>query len=157
MLKLKICLFYFFSFYAFATLPPEINDDEWIEKADHLLIGRVVSVEMIDDKGNQIFDPSARTGPKESNIIYYVFEIDDVIVTNEELVPRTIRVPLDKMAHYSLGQILRINPEVDDPVVVILGGSEFQPVYSGVFLKRQENSESFIEKFKQAKLNITIE
>ncbi len=139
---------------ALATLSPQVNEDDWINKADHLLIGRIVSVEMVDENGHQIFDPSARTGPKESNTIYYIFEIDEVIVTNAKTVPKSLRVPTDRMAHYTLGQILDLNLEIDDPVVVILGGKDFQPVYRGIFLKRQETSDGFIEKFKKVKSKI---
>lgn len=83
------------------------------QEADHILIGRVTGVDMIDGNGKPVEDREARTGPGRENIIRILITVDEVLVTNASDVPSVIRVPLASHLHYSLGQISEVDERWD--------------------------------------------
>ena len=124
---------------AFAGLPYEATLKEMAEGADHILVGRVVGVDMMDSGGNRILDRAARTGPGLSNTIRLLIAVDQVLVTNSPSVPKTLPVPLASHLHYSLGQIQ--DSHVSDTLVrlVLLKEQKFVGIKPGVFLRPLED------------------
>lgn len=110
---------------ALAGLPFEATLEEMAESADHIIIGRVTGVDMIDGRGKPVTDEAARTGPGLNNTIRLLITVDEVLVTNADHVPDVLLVPLASHLHYSLGQI-RSAHEGDSVVrLVLLKGSDF--------------------------------
>ena len=54
---------------AMAGFPFEATLDEMAQQADHILVGRVAGVDMVDAHGNPVNDPEARTGTSLDNTI----------------------------------------------------------------------------------------
>ena len=52
-----------------ASVPLEATLEEMAQRADHILTGRVVGVDMVDARGTKITDREARTGPGLTNTI----------------------------------------------------------------------------------------
>ena len=82
-----------FTALAYSSLPVQVSLEKLVENSDHLLIGHVVGVDMIDGKGEEITDPSARTSPGSKNLIRLIVKVDEVIVSNVKNVPDTLKVP----------------------------------------------------------------
>jgi hypothetical protein len=139
------------TFLAKATLPVKVSDEELINKSDHILVARIVGVEMIDSDGNQILDPNAMIGPGSSNVISLVYEIDEVVISNAHEVPDILRVPLDRSIRYSFGQIQELQLEISEPRLLLLSGHNFQPPFRGVFQRDLEQKDKFMELFKTNK------
>lgn len=119
---------------ALAGLPYEATLEEMAGNADHILIGRVIGVDMINGKGKQVTNTRARTGPGSNNTIRLLITVDEVLVSNADHVPTILPVPLANHLHYSLGQI-RDALKGDAPMeLVLLRGSDFSAIKPGVFL-----------------------
>jgi hypothetical protein len=54
------------------------------EGADHILVGRVTGVDMVDGRGRPVTDEGARTGPGLDNTIRLLITADEVLVTSAE-------------------------------------------------------------------------
>lgn len=120
---------------ALAGFPFEATLEEMAREADHILVGRVTGVDMIDGDGEPVTDDEARTGPDFDNQIRLRITIDEVLVTNATQVPEVIAVPLASHLHYSLGQIKEAH-EGDTAVrLVLLKGQAFTGIKPGVFLR----------------------
>lgn len=104
-------------------------------ESDHILIGRVTGVDMIDRQGAQVTDEGARTGPSLTNTIRLLITVDKVLVTNSTRVPQVIAVPLASHLHYSLGQIKAAHAGDKLIRLVLLKGPEFVGIKPGVFLR----------------------
>jgi len=102
--------------------------------ADHVLVGRVIAVGMIDSRGRAVRNEKARTGPGLKNTIRLEVEVLEVVESTETSVPTSILVPLDPFMHYSLGQIRAAHAEPSDAKLVFLRGPEFEPIIAGKFL-----------------------
>lgn len=126
---------------AFAGLPFEATLEEMAQEADHILVGRVTGVDMIDGRGKPVTDMKARTGPGLKNTIRLLITVDEVIVTNASDVPSVLPVPLASHLHYSLGQISAAH--VGDTLVrlVLLQGEDFSGIKPGVFLRPLSDKE----------------
>lgn len=120
---------------ALASTPIRATLDQLASGADHILIGRVVGVDMVDSRCRVITDPEARTGPGLTNVIRLHISVDEVLVTSAKSVPKVLKVPLDPFLHYDLGQIQEAYPEPSGPRLVLLEGSSFQPIIPGAFLR----------------------
>ncbi len=74
--------------------------------SDHVLVGKVEKVEMVDERGHELLDRQARTGPglKNELRLHVVIEKDGVLKTNLKKVPAKLVLPLWQMWHFSLGQ-----------------------------------------------------
>ena len=117
-----------------ASFPLEASLLDLACGADHVLVGRVIGVDMIDDKGRQISDRRAMTGPGLKSQIRLAVAVDEVVQTTSKKVPKTLKVPLDSFMHYSLGDVKRAHAHPSDPVLVFLRGKAFEPVIAGRFL-----------------------
>lgn len=116
-----------------ASVPLEASLRDLACGADHVFVGRVVGVDMIDAKGRSISDERAMTGPGESTTIRLELEVMELIESSEAAFPSSIRVPLDPFMHYSLGQIKAAHVEPSNARLVFLRGDKFQPVIAGRF------------------------
>ena len=94
-----------------ASLPLEASLRDLACGADHVFVGRVVGVDMINSRGRTVRNPEARTGPGEKNTIRLEIEVIERIDSTEAALPNTIKVPLDPFMHYTLGQIKSAHSE----------------------------------------------
>jgi hypothetical protein len=117
-----------------ASLPLEASLRDLACGADHVFIGRVIGVDMIDSRGLVIRNPEARTGPGLTNTIRLEIEVLEKIDSTQPSLPRTIKVPLDSFMHYSLGQVKEVHSKPSEPALVFLRGGQFKPVIAGRFL-----------------------
>ncbi|MDN7123443.1 hypothetical protein J6I90_00940 [Pseudidiomarina sp. 1APP75-32.1] len=120
---------------ALAGFPFEATLEEMAQEADHILVGRVTGVDMIDGSGKPVQDREARIGPGLENTIRILITVDEILVTDASDVPSVIPVPLASHLHYSLGQISDAH-EGDTLVrLVLLQGDDFTGIKPGVFLR----------------------
>ena len=118
-----------------AGFPFEATLEDMAQQSDHILIGRVVGVDMVDAKGTLITDEEARTGPGLSNTIRLRIHVDEVLFTSSPVVPEVIPVPLASHLHYSLGQVRKAHNGDTEVRLVLLKGPEFSGIKPGVFLR----------------------
>lgn len=116
-----------------ASFPLQATLKEMATSADHILIGTVVGVDMVDGDGMAIDKPAARTGPGLANVIRLQVRVDETLVTNAAKVPVVLDIPLDPFLHYSLGQIKEAHAGVNSPMLLLLKGPSFAPIKAGVF------------------------
>ena len=125
-----------YSAVALASIPIRTTIEELARGADHIVVGRVVGVDMVDEKGKQIKDPNGQTGPGLKNTIRLHIAVDEVLVTSSrKQVPKLLKVPLDPFMHYSLGQIQNAHSKPSGPYLVLLKGPSFLPVVPGALLR----------------------
>jgi hypothetical protein len=125
----------FFPAAAFCGVPLQATLQELAVGADHMLVGRIVGVDMIDSSGSQVTDPEAMTGPDKGTQIRLIVQIDEIVFSNVKTVPPTVRVPLASHLHYSLGQIRAAHAEVSPQLLVFLNGPRFEAIKPGVLLR----------------------
>jgi len=116
-----------------ASLPLQASLGDLACGADHVLVGRVVGVDMIDQHGKPIADPAARTGPGLTNTIRLKVDVIEVIESSAAKPPSHLDVPLDPAMHFSLGQIREAYAEPSDARLVFLRGAAFEPIIAGRF------------------------
>ncbi|MGQ3051901.1 MAG: hypothetical protein ACT6S0_08965 [Roseateles sp.] len=129
---------------ALAGFPFEATLEEMATGADHVLIGRVTGVDMVDGSGRQIRDPEARTGPGLNNQIRLRIAVDEVVVTNAPKVPAVLHVPLASHLHYSLGQIQAAHAQDSEQRLILLKGPDFQSIKPGVFMRPLKDKEEVL-------------
>lgn len=68
---------------------------ELVAKADYIVVGKVVKVDMVDANGHEIVDAMARTGPRSGKTIRYHVVIDrnKTLKGNSQNVPKTLILP----------------------------------------------------------------
>jgi hypothetical protein len=125
---------------ATAGLPFEATLEEMATSSDHVLIGRVTGVDMIDGAGSQVTDSEARTGPGLDNQIRLRIAIDVVIATNAQVVPEELFVPLASHLHYSLGQIQEAHAQESEQRLILLRGERFEGIKPGVFMRALDDT-----------------
>jgi hypothetical protein len=128
-----------------ASLPLEASLRDLACGADHVFVGRVVGVDMINSRGRPVRNPEARTGPGLTNTIRLEIEVLERIDSTETALPEKIKVPLDPFMHYTLGQIKAAHAEPSSPALVFLRGSRFEPVIAGRFFWRLDSREEALE------------
>ncbi len=169
---LFVFLAFMISSMAHASQPIRVTLEELTSQTDHVLIGRIIGVDMIDGDGKQITDLDARTGPGSKNLIRLIVKVDEVIVSNVKNVPDTLKVPLDPFMHYSLGQIKEAHSSEGEKFLLLLRkcpetilcspqppracrgsakGSDFQPPFPGVFGRSLSEKDKIIELMKSNK------
>jgi len=111
------------------------------QRADHILVGRVTSVDMVDANGTGVTDPQARTGPGLKNVIRLLVAVDEVLVTNAPSVPGVMLVALDPFLHYSLGQIQDAHAGDTQSRLLLLKGKDFVGIKPGVFFRPLSDKE----------------
>lgn len=131
-----------------ASAPVQIPDGQLIKNTDHLLVAHVVGVDMVDDKGREITNLKAKTGPSLTNTIRLIFEVDEVLLTNSPDVPKRLKVPLDPFMQYDLGQIKAAHAGKQLPVLLMLKGANFLPPFPGVFTRSLDEKEKFLQALK---------
>jgi hypothetical protein len=142
---------------AFATLPLQATLEQLASDSDHILAGHVIGVDMVDADGNEIKDEKAMTGPALQTKIRLIIKVDQVFFSRARAVPDTIRVPLDPLMHFSLGQIKEAHREPSESMLVILQG-RFEPVVPGVFFRELPDAQKALEiRAKAQESNKTIE
>ena len=143
-----IALVFIVPLLAKASLPVVVSTDELVENTDHLFVGHIVGVDMVNDQGRQLTDPTERTGPGSKNVIRLIVDIDEVIISPAKKVPETIKVPLDSFMHYSLGQIKKVHEGKSEKFLLLLKGKDFQPPFPGVFGRGLEEGEVIVNLMK---------
>jgi hypothetical protein len=118
-----------------AGFPFEATLEEMAAGADHILVGRITGVDMIDENGDPVLDDNAMTGPVLKNTIRLLIAVDEVLVTSSEVVPKVLPVPLASHLHYSLGQVREAHEGDTLPRLVLLQGEDFSGIKPGVFLR----------------------
>jgi hypothetical protein len=116
------------------TVPPRPLPD-LVKASDHVLVGKVVKVDMVDGKGNPVTNNDARTGPGLENVIrlHVVLEVDGALKTTKKELPATIVVRHWTMWHYTLGQWKL--EALDKVFIFLLVGEDFQWVYPLGFMR----------------------
>ena len=117
---LFVFLAFMISSMAHASRPIRVTLEELTSQTDHVLIGRIIGVDMIDGDGKQITDLDARTYPGSKNLIRLIVKVDEVIVSNVKNVPDTLKVPLDPFMHHSLGQIKEAHSSEGEKFLLLL-------------------------------------
>jgi hypothetical protein len=128
-------------FMALAGLPFEATLEEMATSADHIVVGRVTGVDMVNGSGRQVSDPEAGTGPGLNNQIRLRITVDDVLVTTARKVPKVLHVPLASHLHYSLGQIQAAHAKESEPRLILLRGPHFEGIKPGVFMRSLNDKE----------------
>lgn len=127
---------------ALASLPLQMSLAEMVAEADHVLVGHVVGVDMVDGNGRPVMDDQARTAPGLNNVIRLHVAVDETLITTAERVPKELLVPLDPLMHYSLGQIKFAHQNDATPRLLLLKGADFSSLKPGIFfLPLQEKDE----------------
>lgn len=127
---------------AFASLPLQMSPAEMAKEADHVLVGHVVRVDMVDGNGLPVLDDQARTGPGLNNVIRLHVAVDETLITTAERIPKRLLVPLDPLMHYSLGQIRSAHQNDATLRLLLLKGTDFSTIKPGIFfLPLQEKDE----------------
>lgn len=133
-----------------AGVPYTATLEEMAERADHILVGRVTGVDMIDGEGRQITDAQAMTGPGLPNTIRLRVSVDEVLVSTSGGVPQVLHLPLASHLHYSLGQIRQAH-EGDTLVrLVLLKGDDFSGILPGVFFRPLQDKEEALRLHREA-------
>jgi hypothetical protein len=128
-------------FTAMAGFPFEATLQEMAASADHILVGRVTGVDMINGSGGLVHDPDARTGPGLRNKIRLRIAVDEVLTSDSTNVPKLLYVPLASHLHYTLGQIQDAHAETSEPRLILLKGASFEAIKPGLFMRPLEDKE----------------
>ncbi len=149
-MKLFIIILYAFlpwPLFATSVLPRSLTN--LVADADHVFIGKVTLVDMVDKQGNQVTNLSARTGPGSFNKIrlHVSVETNGVLFSTAKQVPASLTVALWSMWHYSLGQIKDI--EENQRSIFLLKGSNFDIVYPNGFSRALSEQAEIEQLLKQ--------
>lgn len=144
-----LILFFVFSMGLAASVPLKPDDEQLAAKTDHVLIGRVIGVDMINDKGKQVTDDRAMTGPGSKNIIRLKIKIDETLVTNVPKVPALIHVALDPFMHYQLGQVKKVHTGKTPKTLILLSGKKFTAPVAGIFRRNLKQKSFFVNRVKK--------
>ncbi len=128
-----------------ASVPLEATLGDLACGADHIFVGRVVGVDMVNANGRQVRSPDAMTGPGMNRTIRLEVEVLERVESTEAALPASVRVPLDPFMHYSLGQVRAAHAEPSSARLVFLRGADFQPVIAGRFFWSLEAKEEALE------------
>ena len=92
---------------------------ELVAKADYIFVGKIVKVDIVDQKGALLADPKSRTGPGEGNTIRYHVVVDrkNIIKGNRKKIPKELIVPKWPRWHATLENE---NPKVDGKNLIFL-------------------------------------
>ncbi|RYG64817.1 hypothetical protein EON80_18505 [bacterium] len=133
---------------ALAGFPFEATLDEMASSADHILVGRVTGVDMINESGRQIQDLEAKTGPGLKNQIRLRIAVDKVLITNSSNVPKILYIPLASHLHYTFGQIRDAHAQDSEPRLIFLKGPRFEAIKPGLFMRPLEQKEEALRLHK---------
>ncbi|WP_368564769.1 hypothetical protein [Pseudoxanthomonas sp. UTMC 1351] len=105
--------------------------EEKVRKADHVVVAKVASVDMVDGQGQPVTDRAARTGPGLTNQIWLNLEVQEVLFAQTKPPPRTLRVPLWRMWHHELGMMQ--DYVTGTTRIFLLKGDAYEPVLPADF------------------------
>jgi len=134
----------------FAGFPYEATLEEMAQSADHILVGRVTGVDMVDGNGARVSDEEARTGPGLKNTIRLIITVDEVLATSSSKVPKVLSVPLASHLHYSLGQIREAHEGDTLARLVLLQGMDFSGIKPGLFFRPLEDKNEALRVYHAA-------
>ena len=106
-----------------------------VSQADHILVGTVTRVDMLDGKGNQVTNETARTGPGSENLLRLHVSVvtNGIVVSTAGKIPKDVVIPLWREWHDTLGNRKK---EVEGKTFIfLLKAQDFQPVYFGFFMR----------------------
>ncbi|WP_340649719.1 hypothetical protein [Pseudoxanthomonas winnipegensis] len=112
---------------------------EILAKSDHVIVGRVVEVDMIDGQGRPVTDFEARTGPGLTNVIRYRVHVEDVLQTNAARVPAVLVIPEWSAWHYTFDDVK--TSATGQQFVFLLSGADFHPTNAAQFRYRLDSQE----------------
>ena len=123
-----------------------------VEDADHAIIGTVERIDMVDEKGNEVADDDAGTGPGLKNTIrlHVSVQTNGVLYTTAKVVPKKLTISLWSAWHYRLGKIKKTKGGV---AIFLLKGDTFQYVYPSLFrrpISEREQIEQLVKKKKES-------
>lgn len=130
---------------ALASLPLEMSLTEMATEADHVLVGYVVDVDMVDESGNSVLDEEARTGPGLNKIIRLHVAIDEPLATTAARVPKELLIPLDPLMQYSLGQVRAVHQNNAARRLLLLKSASFSSLKPGIFSCRCKRKTRYCE------------
>lgn len=112
---------------------------EILAKSDHVIVGRIVEVDMLDGQGRPVIDLEGRTGPGFANVIRYRVHVEDVMQTN------AVRVPAVLVIQEWPGWITTLGgmkaSVTGQQFVFLLSGAEFHPTDAAQFRYRLDSQE----------------
>ena len=112
---------------------------EILAKSDHVIVGRVVEVDMIDGQGRPVIDLEARTGPGFANLIRYRVHVEDVMQTNAARVPAVLVIQEWPGWIMTLGGMKA--SVTGKQFVFLLSGADFHPTNAAQFRYRLDSQE----------------
>jgi hypothetical protein len=132
-----------------ASFPLQASLATMAQHADHILIGRIVDVDMIDGDRKRLADPEGMTGPGLKNTIRLHVKVEKVLVTNAKAVPKVLTIPLDRFMHYKLSDVKAVESGNRKPRLFLLKGPTFQPILAGVFVRPLSDQNEALRLHKQ--------
>lgn len=133
---------------ALATSVAPKSLEEMVREADHVIIAKISSVDMVDGNGRPLTDREARTGPGLPNVMLLNLEVQEVLFARMKPPPRTLRMPLWQMWHYSLGTMQ--DGLTGDTGIFLLKGNNFEPVYPAHFQRDLEERAEIVRLLRTA-------
>jgi len=127
----------------YGTMVQEKKLGDLLPDADHIFIGHVIKVDMVDRKGHLITDNKARTGPGLKNTIRLHVKVKKVLHTTSKETPDIIIIKLWDMWHYSLGQIKRAAK--NERAIYLLKGPNYEIVFPRHFTRPLHEKKAIIE------------
>jgi len=106
-----------------------------VAEADHVLVGAVIQVDMVDGKGNHVTNETARTCPGSENQLrlHVAVATNGVIASTAINVPEKLVILLWQRWFDTLGN--RRKEVEGKSFIFLLKGAAFQPVYFGGFMR----------------------
>ena len=132
--------------FATSVLPKPL--EEMVREADHVLVAKIVSVDLVDGDGRPLTDREAGTGPGSPNLMRLNLEVQEVLFVRMKPPPRTLRGPLWQMWNYSLGTMQ--DGLTGDTGIFLLKGNEFEPVYPAHFQRALEERAKIVRLLEKA-------
>jgi hypothetical protein len=114
---------------ATSVLPKPL--EEMVREADHVVVAKIVGVDMVDGRGRPLTDRDARTGPGLPNQMRFNLEVQEVLFARTTKPSRTLRVPLWQAWHYILGNMQ--DKLTGATGIFLLKGDAYEPVYPAGF------------------------
>lgn len=118
---------------------------ELVAKAEFIVVGKIVKVDIVDHEGHELTDPKARTGPGYGNTIRYHVAVDrgSTIKGNRKKIPKKFIVPKWWKWHATLENE---KPRVEGKnFIFLLAGKDFAPVSAPESVREMSEREA-IEK-----------
>jgi hypothetical protein len=123
---------------ALATSVPPKPLEEMVREADLVVVAEIAGVDMVDGRGRPVTERDARTGPGLPNQLRFNLEVKEVLFACTKPTPRTLRVPLWQMWHYTPGAMQ--DGLTGATGIFLLKGDAYEPVYPAGFQRDLEDS-----------------